>query len=387
MSGMSRRSFMQTGTMAGTVMTAAGLVPRVSYAAEEEPSVRLRDLGTTGHKVSEIGFGAMNTRDEELLHAAIDRGVNYIDTAHVYMNGQNEQIVGNVMQTTRDKVFLTTKVKVDQSPAQAREQLETSLKRLRVDHVDCVLLHDVSDPAIVTTQEYIDVFGTLRDRGLARFVGISMHSNATEVLTALADSGFWQMALVGYNYTSPPELTAAIASARGKGIGIVAMKNLLTSEWPSAPLDAFPAAERGELTSEQAMIKWVLEDANVDVTIPGMTAFEHLDDDLALMRMKLSFDNRRSPRRYTGNSGRNYCSGVAGCTGCREQCPNGVAVNEVNRCLGYATGYDDIELARTNYVALPVKLDQCGECSECTVTCINGLNLSERISHARTLFG
>ena len=55
-------------------------------------------------------MGCMNMRDPELVHAAIDSGINYLDTAYVYMNGQNEEIIGQVMKTKRDKVFLTTKV-------------------------------------------------------------------------------------------------------------------------------------------------------------------------------------------------------------------------------------------------------------------------------------
>src|SRR5512135_3568745 len=63
-----------------------------------------RNLGSTGYKVGEISMGCMNTRDPELVHAAIDSGINYIDTAYIYMNGQNEEIIGQVMKTRRDKV-------------------------------------------------------------------------------------------------------------------------------------------------------------------------------------------------------------------------------------------------------------------------------------------
>ena len=150
MKSMTRRSFIQTGAIAGSVLTAVGISPRAAYTAEGDSSVRFRDLGATGWKVSEIGFGAMNTRDEVLIQAAIDRGVNYIDTAHVYMNGQNEQIIGNVMKTMRDKVFLTTKLLGISSVSQFPAMMETSLKRLQTDHVDCVLLHDTSDRSTVT---------------------------------------------------------------------------------------------------------------------------------------------------------------------------------------------------------------------------------------------
>ena len=83
-----------------------------------------------------------------------------------------------------------------------------------------------------------------------------------------------------------------------------------------------------------------------------------------------------------------YCCGLAGCTGCRDKCPKGVAVNEINRCLGYAYGYGDIELARENYQHLPSSnhVEICADCDECKVKCVNGLNLTENIKKARELF-
>jgi hypothetical protein len=65
--------------------------------------VVFRDLGSTGYKVGEVSMGCMNMRDPELVHAAIDSGINYLDTAYVYMNGQNEEIISRVMKTKRDK--------------------------------------------------------------------------------------------------------------------------------------------------------------------------------------------------------------------------------------------------------------------------------------------
>jgi len=79
---------------------------------------------------------------------------------------------------------------------------------------------------------------------------------------------------------------------------------------------------------------------------------------------------------------------VTGCTGCQGQCPYGVQVSELNRCLGYAYGYGDMALARENYDRLPAssRVDMCGDCGECLVKCVNGINLTENISRARELF-
>ncbi len=83
-----------------------------------------------------------------------------------------------------------------------------------------------------------------------------------------------------------------------------------------------------------------------------------------------------------------FCSGIIGCTGCLNQCPHGVQVHEINRCLGYAYGYGDMQLARDNYYRLSshARADACSNCDTCNVTCANGLNLDENLRRARLLF-
>jgi predicted aldo/keto reductase-like oxidoreductase len=100
--------------------------------------------------------------------------------------------------------------------------------------------------------------------------------------------------------------------------------------------------------------------------------------------MKLTANDRRDLRRYSDSLKGSYCQGVLGCTGCKDKCPNGVAVHEINRCLGYAVGYGDIRLARENFNELPIDLEVCADCGECRVNCINGLNLTSNINRARS---
>jgi predicted aldo/keto reductase-like oxidoreductase len=111
-------------------------------------------------------------------------------------------------------------------------------------------------------------------------------------------------------------------------------------------------------------------------------------DDIALMGMKLTFDDKRIIRRYSMGIKEQYCCGVSGCTGCKNKCPKGVQVNEINRCLNYAVGYGDKELAQQNYNNLPDsnRLEVCSHCDECLVKCVNGLNLTENIRRAREIF-
>ncbi|MFC1608026.1 aldo/keto reductase, partial [Candidatus Latescibacterota bacterium] len=322
-----------------------------------------------------------------LVHAAIDRGINYIDTAYVYMRGVNEETVGKVMQTKRDKVFLTTKV-LRREPENMREMVQTSLKRLKTDHVDLLLLHGAGSKDDITNENYLKILDWAKKEGMTRFVGVSTHSNQPEVLEAITGNSFWDGALVGYNYMTPPSVQQTIEKARNAGLAIIAMKNLLTSSWPAAPLEDMRKDTTGKISKAQAFIKWVLDDRNVDTTVPGMTSFEHLDEDMAIMGMPMKFGERRTLDRYGAQLRGRYCAGVAGCTECMDQCPMGVLVCELNRCIGYADGYGDIDLARENYRELPSsnRVDMCGDCDECTVKCVNGLDLNKTVQRARELF-
>jgi len=396
MSSTDRRSFLKKGAALSASLTAAGLYPRRTFAQGSSKFRRIayRQLGSTGYKVSEVGFGAMNTRDPELIHAAIDSGINYIDTAHGYMKGVNEEIVGKVMKTKRDKVFLVTKVYWREKTAkQLREMMELSLKRLQLDYVDTMYLHIVSKRETVINEDFMNCFEKARKDGVCRYVGVSTHSNQAEVLDAAVESKFWEHVLVGYNYTASldpavemrrrvmPDVTPAIERARKAGLAIIGMKTQVKGA-------GFPDHNMGDMTVNQAALKWVLRNPYVDTTIPGMTAFEHIDEDMAVMGMRLSFHENRTLKRYSERLQGNYCRGVAGCTGCFEQCPKGVEVCELNRCLGYANGYGNVELARENYDQLPAssRVDVCDDCDECLVRCVNGIDLNDTVRRARELF-
>ena len=228
-------------------------------------------------------------------------------------------------------------------------------------------------------------------------MGVSTHANHAAVMDAAVASGFWEAVLVGYNYMSPPEVTAAIARTRKAGLGIIAMKNLLNpvnlDTWQWDQIADIRKDKEGAASPAQALIKWALEDPHVDCTIPGMTSFEQLEEDIAIMGMNIEFGRADDPQdavRRFGNAGSlPYCRGVAGCTGCEGQCPKGVRVSELNRCLRYACGYNDLNVAWENYRALPrsSKIEACGDCTECSVTCRYGLDLTGQIELARRVFG
>ncbi|MDR9855294.1 aldo/keto reductase [Paenibacillus sp. VCA1] len=144
-------------------------------------------LGSSELFVSEIGLGCMSLGTEEqpaerLIHEALERGVNFLDTADLYDAGRNEEIVGKALKGRRSDVILATKVgnrripgkegwSWDPSKAYIKTAVKDSLRRLRTDYIDLYQLHGgtLDDPI----DETIEAFEELKQEGVIRYYGIS----------------------------------------------------------------------------------------------------------------------------------------------------------------------------------------------------------------------
>jgi aryl-alcohol dehydrogenase-like predicted oxidoreductase len=146
-----------------------------------------KQLGKSDLRVSEIGFGCMSLGTEheanaKLLRKALDKGINYFDTADLYDKGENEITVGKALSGNRDRVIIATKVGNrwrpdgsgwDWNPTKAYilQAVEASLNRLRTDYIDLYQLHGgtIEDPI----DETIEAFEQLKQEGKIRYYGIS----------------------------------------------------------------------------------------------------------------------------------------------------------------------------------------------------------------------
>jgi len=149
--------------------------------------MKYRQLGNSDLKISEISFGCMSLEEnldttQKLIHMAIDRGINYFDTADLYQKGQNEILLGNAVKRYRDKVIIGTKVGNewskdgsgwDWNPSKKYiiKSVEESLTRLQTDYIDLYQLHGgtIDDPI----DETIDAFEILKKEGKIRYYGLS----------------------------------------------------------------------------------------------------------------------------------------------------------------------------------------------------------------------
>jgi aryl-alcohol dehydrogenase-like predicted oxidoreductase len=197
-----------------------------------------RPFGSTGSRASVFGLGcfyvgAASTDDEgvAVVRRALDLGCDYLDTAPSYVRGASERRVGLALEGRRDGVFLATKT-LERTAKGARRDLEGSLRRLGVDHVDLIQVHCVTDEAdleaVLSRDGPLPALLEAKEKGLVRFVGVTAHRDPA-VARAAVERWAWDSVLLPMNPADPHRrsfVEGALPAAVSRGMARVAMKVL-----------------------------------------------------------------------------------------------------------------------------------------------------------------
>jgi aryl-alcohol dehydrogenase-like predicted oxidoreductase len=240
--------------------------------------VQYRTFGSTGFSCSILGLGGESALYQHsdaavaIIVRALELGVNYFDTAPLYRD--SELNYGEVTPYARDRMFLATKT--DQRDRDgAWRQFERSLRRLRTDHVDLLQIHHLDEHAevdqVLGPRGAIEMAEEARAQGLARYVGVTGHSDPDVLLRALAGYRFDSI-LLALNPADVHRLSfqdRLLPYADVSGIGIVAMKVFARGE-------VFPAIQSAE---DALGYVWSLP---VDLAIVGIDDVAQLERDAAI---------------------------------------------------------------------------------------------------------
>ncbi len=290
--------------------------------------MKLRSLGDTGLKVSELGFGGgpisgdyLGPADEKealwTLKRALDLGVNFYDTVDRQGSGKSERLIGKAFKGHRDKVIIATKggrlpgrndkkVVSDYSRKYIHRAIEASLKRLQSDYVDIYQIHNPPLEVFVRG-EVFDVFDELRRAGKTRFVGLCL-GNPDEGL-AVMDKARNQSLQVTYNLLNQEAGEKLFPAAQKSGIGVIARvplaSGLLTgaftrdSQWAEGDLrrrmyprekleeeirkiEVLKTLFQGDTDSlVQAALRFVLSNPQVSTVIPGAKTVQELEENVS----------------------------------------------------------------------------------------------------------
>ena len=384
-----RRSFIKSGLIgAAGLATTGNRKLNLDTGPTDDKKVITRVLGKTGIELPVISMGVMNSDNPNLFKRALKAGIVHFDTAHYYLQGNSERMLGKILrEVPRESVVVATKVlphEKDHSnghllPGSTKERFleifEESLVRLKMDQVDILYHHVVDSRQAALYQPILDGLAEAKASGKTRFVGLSTHRNEVDVIDAAIETGMIDVVLAAINFKQEhyPQLKEAIARAADAGIGIIGMKNLA---------GGYLDEERQKPVNAKAALKWALQDPNVTTVIPGVTTFDQLETDLEVLTDITMTEEEMNSLKMSGNEMGMYCQG---CNRCSGSCTKNLPVPDLMRAYMYAYGYRNLEKAQSLLADHNIKNNPCAGCTECKVTCAKGFPVAEKIKKVSRL--
>jgi predicted aldo/keto reductase-like oxidoreductase len=235
---LSRREFLHKSTIAAAAFS-AGAISVAAYAGgnifKGKGKMPMRQFGKTGEKVSILGYGGgsqfMLMPDGEWephLQYALDAGINYFDTASSYGADSpktSEMRYGEILPSYRKKILLLTKIDKRDIDG-AKKEVETSLKNLKTDYIDILLIHAITPDDTLSGIEsgIYKYFTELKEQKVVRFIGFSSMDSAERAKELIENLDF-DVTLLAMNPTKYRNFAdIALPSARKKNLGVIAMK-------------------------------------------------------------------------------------------------------------------------------------------------------------------
>jgi len=416
-----RRNFLRTsigGVIGAGVAGGSGWArpsdPAAKRSQDDPPKIReYRTLGRTGFKVSDIGAGFI--QNESIIAAALDAGVNYIDTAEQYP-GHHRIVAKAIAGRDRKSFFISTKLEVleDKSKEGFIKRARKCLEDLNTDYVDCLMMHMPEKAELIKTEGFHEAMRELKTEGRVRFTGISHHGSfwyrdpaetMEAVLGAAAEDGRFDVFLLAYNFLQMDQGTRILGLCREKKIGTTLMKTTPVAIYElmktrieelekqgkkASPLqveglqrytDKFEKAQafikahnlRNPEEIKAAAIRFCLGNPDVHTVCFIARTFDEMHSFVRISGTRLDAAEEGRLNAYREGCGALYCRHACGL--CEPACPNGVPVNTIARYLQYSAGQGREREAMAFYSDIPgVKADACRDCSApCEVACPYGV--------------
>lgn len=362
-----------------------------------------------GNELSQLGYGCMRftgkggridyEKAEHEIMRAVEKGVNYFDTAYAYPG--SEECLGRILSenNARGKVNIATKLPqyMVRSMKGIDKIFNEELARLQTDHIDYYLMHmftDISEWERLRSYGIEDWISARKEDGSIRQIGFSYHGD-TEMFLQILDAYDWDFCQVQYNYLDETSQAGrrGVEAAEAKGIPVVIMEPLRGGKLVNLPVMAkreLSGSGKG-YTAAELGLRWLWNQTGVTVVLSGMNSLEMVDENIRIASAAEpgSFDDGdfalvESVKKIIKEKER------VGCTGCRYcmPCPSGVDIpgNFHHWNLMYIEGKKNpvrFEFARNvGLQGKPGFASQCIGCGKCETHCPQHIQIREMLKRA-----
>jgi len=361
-----------------------------------------------GNRLSILGFGCMRfpqklgsidmEATEKQIMLAIERGVNYFDTAYVYPG--SEAALGEILEKNkaRDRVYIATKL--PHYLIKSREAMDKlfaeELKRLRTDHVDYYLMHMLTDVATWDRLRQLGIEDWLAEKkasGAIRQVGFSYHGNS-DMFCQLVDAYHWDFCQIQYNYLDEHSQAGrkGLHYAHSKGLPVVIMEPLRGGRLVNQlPAEARKIIADSRHTAAQWAFRWLWDQPEVTVVLSGMNSEEMVLDNIQTASTvqvgELNGEDSAMLQKVVAAINGQMKVGCTGCGYCMP-CPKNVdipgtfaAYNRYHQD-GWFTGLREYFMCttlRTNSSAA----SNCIGCGKCEKHCPQSIPIRQKLQEAR----
>jgi hypothetical protein len=375
-----------------------------------------RSMPRSQEPLSILGYGCMrfpqvNGRIDEpaaerQMTLAIERGVNYFDTAVPYHMGESEPLLGRFLaKGYREKVKLATKLPQWQVKTHTDMDvlLQTQLKTLQTDRIDYYLVHNL----VGTSWERMRSLGVLdflaraKQAGKIRHAGFSYHGNK-EAFPGIVDAFDWDFCQIQYNFLDEHNQAgrAGLEYAAKKGLGVIIMEPLRggnLARTPPAPIQQLWDAANPRRTPAEWALRWIWDHPEVTLVLSGMNSEAQIEENTTIAAA--GQPNSLTPQERT------LVSEVAAafrktmkvpCTSCQYclPCPHGVDIPGCFETFNSYHAFKD-KSAMMFYmfkvgglIAAPARASQCTSCGACLKKCPQGIQIPEELKQvARDMEG
>lgn len=350
-----------------------------------------------GNEISVLGYGCMRftkegghadiDKAEKEVMAAIDAGVNYLDTAYVYAG--NEAAVGEILARNhcRERIYLATKLPhyLIKSVEGAQKMFEEELRRLQTDYIDYYLMHMLTDLPTWEKLKKLGMEDWIREKkasGEIRNIGFSYHGRS-DMFMQLIDAYDWDFCQIQYNYidTQVQAGDKGYELAAKMGVPMVIMEPVKGGRLANLPEEAKEALNEADPDRSAASwaLRWVGSHENVKVILSGMSSMEQLEDNLETFgKFQPLTEAEEEAVEKAADLIRSRVKN--GCTSCRYcmPCPFGVNIPEMFSIWNNCAMFDEEEKAKKAYAEQKVQdasADLCKKCGACEKACPQGLSI------------